>query len=102
MRRFAVPLLLLFFACARETPAPPPPTPAPQKPSGPVDGGRVTIRLESDVDTLNAVLQTSEDERQVLAFVHDPLVDLDENANPIPGTAAKWEILDGGKTYVLH
>lgn len=101
MSRLAVFLLALFFACAKETPAPPP-APPPQKQSGPVDGGRVTIRLESDVETLNAVLQTSEDERQVMAFLHDPLIDLDENANPIPATAARWEVLDGGRTYVLH
>jgi hypothetical protein len=71
MRRLALSLLLvLLAACARETPAPPPPQPAPRSatPSGPVDGGRITIRLEADVDTLNPVLQTTEDERQVLAF----------------------------------
>lgn len=107
MRRIAVALLLLLAACAKETPAPPgttfttTATPAPVQ-TGPADGGRITIRLESDVETLNAVLQNTEDERQVLAFVHDPLIDLDENANPIPATVARWEIQDGGKTYVLH
>lgn len=108
MRRTLASLLLLaalLAGCRRETPAPPPPAPkkaATPVQTGPVDGGRVTIRLESDPETLNAVLQTTEDERQVLSFLHDPLIDFDKNAKPIPATAARWEVLDGGKTYVLH
>lgn len=106
MRRFAATLLLLLAACSRETPAPPPPaaTPKPATPAqtGPVDGGRISIRMEADPDTLNPVLQTTEDEKQVLAYLFDPLVDLDERGNPKPATAARWEVLDGGKTYVLH
>jgi len=106
MRR-VIPVLLilaLFGGCRRETPAPVQTTTAKPAvaPAGPVDGGKISIRMEADVDTLNAVLQTSEDERQVLSYLHDPLVDLDINGNPIPATAARWEVLDGGKTYVLH
>ncbi len=108
MRRTLASLLLLaalLAGCRRETPAPPPPAPkktATPVQTGPVDGGRIAIRLESDPETLNAVLQTTEDERQVLSLLHDPLIDFDKNAKPIPATAARWEILDGGKTYVLH
>ena len=101
MRRIflAVALLAALASCRKETPAPPPPPkPAPQT----SDGGRITIRLEGDVKTLNPMLQDSDDERQVLTFLHDPLVDLDSDANPIPATAAKWEVLDGGHKYVLH
>ncbi|HKR62225.1 MAG TPA: ABC transporter substrate-binding protein [Thermoanaerobaculia bacterium] len=101
MRRVVVALFLLCaLACQRETPAPPPP----HKPvsNGPQDGGRIVRRVLTNVDTLNYVLQTLEEERQVLAYLYDPLIDLDQNLNPIPGTAAKWEVLDGGKTYVLH
>jgi peptide/nickel transport system substrate-binding protein len=104
MRRFLL-ILLLLAACRRETPAPPPaPSTATETaaPSGPVDGGRLSRRLTNDVSTLNYVLQSSEEERQVLQFLYDPLIDLDQQANPIPGIATRWEILDGGKTYVLH
>jgi peptide/nickel transport system substrate-binding protein len=59
-------------------------------------------RLEGDVKTLNYLLQQTEDERQVLSLIYDPLIDLDQNLTPIPGVAARWEVLDGGKTYVLH
>jgi peptide/nickel transport system substrate-binding protein len=102
MRRLLTALLLvLSLACTPERPAPPAakkraPEPVPQ------DGGRVVLRLESDVATLNYVLHTTEDERQVLSFLHDPLIAFDRKLNPIAGTAARWEVLDGGLTYVLH
>ncbi|HUR79750.1 MAG TPA: ABC transporter substrate-binding protein [Thermoanaerobaculia bacterium] len=70
--------------------------------AGPRDGGRLVRRMEADVNTLNPLLQSTEDERQVLQYLFDPLIDFDQNLEPIPGTVAKWEILDGGKTYVLH
>ena len=38
----------------------------------------------------------------MLALLYDPLIDLDQNLVPIPGLAARWDVLDGGKTYVLH
>ena len=102
MRRVvAVSLLLLSLACKRETPAPPPPPVQPAV-ATPTDGGRLVRRLEGDVKTLNYLLQQTEDERQVLSLLYDPLIDLDQNLTPIPGVAARWEVLDGGKTYVLH
>ena len=66
------------------------------------EGGRLVRRLEGNVKTLNYLLQQTDDERQVLALLYDPLIDLDQNLTPIPGVAARWEVLDGGKTYVLH
>lgn len=102
MRRVAVLLVLLlsFAACVKkEKPQPPPPAP-PKAESR--DGGRLVRRLVSGVNTLNYLLQVSEDERQVLAFLYDPLIDLDRNMQPVPGLAASWEVLDGGRTYVLH
>ena len=94
-------LLLLLLSCRKETPVPAPP-PAKPAPVAQADGGRITIRLEGDVKTLNPLFQDSEDERQVLSFLHDPLVDLDIDSNPIPATAAKWDVLDGGRKFVLH
>ena len=66
MRRLAF-LLLIFAACNGETPVPPPPATTTQAAeTGPVTGGRLIRRLETDVSTLNYVLQTTEDERQVM------------------------------------
>ena len=96
----------LLAGCRREKVQPPAPpvtqTTATAADAGPRTGGRLVRRLEADVNTLNALLQSTEDERQVLQYLYDPLIDFDQNLEPIAGTIAKWEILDGGKTYVLH
>lgn len=63
---------------------------------------RIIRRLESDVNTLNYVLQTTDYEHYVLQYLYDPLVDLDQDLRPIPGLATKWEIGDGGRSYTLH
>ncbi|HEV7240217.1 MAG TPA: ABC transporter substrate-binding protein [Thermoanaerobaculia bacterium] len=107
MRKLAWCLVVAWFvlgACkGRETPAPPAPATTTQVvETGPVAGGRLVRRLETDVDSLNFVLHSTEDERQVLQYLYDPMIDFDANLEPIPGTVAKWEIEDGGKAYVLH
>ena len=94
---------LLFVVCIsackqQETRAPLPHQPSEQA----VDGGRVTRRLENDVATLNYLLHTTDYERYVLSLIHDPLVDLDRNLLPIPGTAASWEVGDGGRSLTFH
>ena len=94
--------VLLSLACRRETPQPPPVVTTTSAEGVNREGGRLVRRLEGDVRTLNYLLQQTEDERQVLAFLYDPLIEFDQNLMPIPGTAARWEVLDGGKTYVLH
>ena len=98
-------LVAVLSACRRETPAPPPPAPTTTTQAtdtGPRVGGRLVRRLESDVTTLNPLLQSTEDERQVLQYLFDPLIDFNQELEPIAGTIARWEILHGGKTYVLH
>jgi peptide/nickel transport system substrate-binding protein len=95
-------LLVAVVACEREKPVPPAPTTTQATDTGPRAGGRLVRRLESDVSTLNPLLQSSEDERQLLQYLFDPLIDFNQELEPIPGTIAKWEILDGGLTYVLH
>lgn len=111
MRKLATLLLAagsLLAACQRETPVAPPRTTTTTTavtstaPPEPRVGGRLIRRLESDVNTLNYLLQGTDDERQVLQYIYDPLIDFDADLNPIPGTVAKWDIADGGKTYVLH
>ena len=94
--------LVLLSGCRRETPAPPPPVPQQTQATEPQSGGRLVRRIETDVSTLNYVLHTEEEERQVLAYLHDPLIALDKNLSPIPALAARWEIGDGGRSYTLH
>jgi peptide/nickel transport system substrate-binding protein len=104
MRRIAAALFtVLLLACRRETPQPPtPPAQTTTTAAATSDGGRLVRRLEGDVKTLNYLLQQTEDERQVLSLLYDPLVELDQNLAPIPGVATRWDVLDDGKTYVLH
>lgn len=102
MRRAAVSFLLTFLVlngCKRESPPPPA---LKQASTAPRSGGRLVRRLDADVKTLNYLLQTSEEERQVLTYLYDPLIALDENLEPLPGIATRWEVGDGGKTYTLH
>ena len=102
MRRLAIALLLIATACQRETPVPPP-APNPQPPvTTPRDGGRLQRRLESDVKTLNYILHAEEEERQVLAYIYEPLIAFDRNLTPIPCLATKWEISPDHRTYTLH
>ena len=102
MRRILAALLLaLALACTRETAQPPAASTAPS-PAATQDGGRITLRVEGAITTLNYVLHTNEDERQVLSFLYDPLIAFDQNLAPIPATAARWEVLDAGRTYVFH
>src|SRR6185436_4544367 len=101
MRRLSAFLtIVLSLSCTRETPQPPPVATTSSAESS-HEGGRLVRRLEGNVKTLNYLLQQTEDERQVLALLYDPLIDLDQNLTPIPGVAARWYVLDGGKTYVL-
>src|ERR671925_398577 len=90
LARYAVAatFLLVLAACkARETPAPPTPATTTQAvETGPVAGGRLVRRLETDINSLNYVLQSTEDERQVLQYIYDPMIDFDANLEPIPGT----------------
>ena len=102
MRRFAgLFAVFVLLACQRETPQPP--APAPAKPANtPQDGGRLVRRIENDVKTLNYILHTDEEERQVLTYLYDPLIALDQNLRAAPGLATKWEISDGNSVYTLH
>ncbi|MEK6373219.1 MAG: ABC transporter substrate-binding protein [Acidobacteriota bacterium] len=90
--------LALVWSCSREVHQ----GTAVSKRQEPADGGRVVRRIESDVKTLNYILHTEEDERQVLAYVHDPLIALDQNLQAAPGIAVRWEINNGGREYLLH
>lgn len=101
MRR-AVVFTILWLGCSGETPHTAGRTvPETTRPTID-DNGRLVRRLEGDVKTLNYLLHQTEDERQVLSLLYDSLIDLDQNLQPIPGVAERWEVLDGGKTYIFH
>lgn len=102
MKRWTVALsilaVLLVATCRKETPEAPRPVVA----SGlPESGGTLVRSLQSDPGTMNPLLLTTEYEKQVLSYIFDPLLDLDERMKLIPALASSWEVSSDGRTYVF-
>ena len=53
--------------------------PATDSESPPEEGGRLVLRLEAGLNTLNPVLRATSYELEVLGFLYDGLVELDRN-----------------------
>ncbi len=99
--RLALTLAVAIVAsCAREEPARVPDRPV--RNESPTTGGTLIRRLDSDVVTLNPVLVTSRYDRLVLAYLFVPLVQLNENLQPVAGLAERWEISPDGRSYTFH
>ena len=104
-RRFAALFaLLLCLGCDRgerridDKPASTPPRPAITD-GRPQDGGTLIRRFESEVGSLNPVVNSTIYERQVAEYLFTPLVHLDQDLHPIPGLADSWDIEESGKLY---
>lgn len=69
---------------------------------GPIDGGTLVRRFESDIGTLNAVLSTSSYEKNVLSYIHDAILEIDKDHKLIAGLAERWEVSPDGRTYTFH
>ncbi len=67
----------------------------------PQAGGTLIRRLEADVSSLNFVLVTNSSEKEVLSYLHDSIVGLDENLNVVPAIATKWQITPDGKKFTF-
>jgi peptide/nickel transport system substrate-binding protein len=67
----------------------------------PVDGGLLNRRLTGEPTTLNAVLQSSLPEAQVLQYVQRNLFDFDANLRLAPGLAEGMERSADGLAYTI-
>ncbi len=67
----------------------------------PVDGGELRRRLNGEPTTLNAVLQSSGPEAQVLQYVVRNLFDFDAGLNLVPGLAEGYEVSQDGLVYTV-
>jgi peptide/nickel transport system substrate-binding protein len=67
----------------------------------PVDGGVLRRRLLGEPTTLNAVLQSSVPEAQVLQYVQRNLFDFDDKLTLQPGLASGMEVSADGRDYVV-
>jgi peptide/nickel transport system substrate-binding protein len=67
----------------------------------PVDGGTLRRRLTGEPTTLNAVLQSSGPEAQVLQYVQRNLFDYDASLQLVPGLAQEMQASPDGLEYTI-
>lgn len=67
----------------------------------PSEGGVLRRRLIGEPGTLNAVLQSSLPEQQVLQYISRNLVDFDAQLNLVPGLAQAYEVSPDGRQYTF-
>ncbi len=70
----------------------------------PVEGGTFVVGLGVPLaaqGTLNPAVSTQGGMQQAAGLLFNGLVEIDENAEPVPELATDWEILDDGATYVF-
>ncbi len=67
----------------------------------PHTGGTLYRRLEVDVTTLNPILSTTTYDREVDEYLFTPLVNFDEDMQPVPGIADSWSISSDGRLYTF-
>jgi peptide/nickel transport system substrate-binding protein len=82
-------------------PAVAPAAPAARMAQVPVEGGVLRRRLVAEPTTLNAVLQSSAAEAEVLQYVQRNLLDFDAQMRLVPGLAEHWEASANGLDYTL-
>lgn len=93
-------LLIQPGGCRREKDAAVPATETAT--SVPQDGGTLVRRLEADVNTFNMALMSTGPEREVLALLHDGLVEVNERLELSPGIAESWEVAPDRRSYIFH
>jgi peptide/nickel transport system substrate-binding protein len=66
------------------------------------DKDTLVIGLDDDPPQLDPHRSTAAVDRQVFQSLYNTLIDIDENLNPVPELAKKWEISKDGKTYTFY
>ena len=72
--------------------------------SGPPERGPLTLIVAqaNDPGSLNPAITTSGNVHPVTDQIFNGLVGLDEQLNPVPELAERWDVADNGKTYTFH
>jgi peptide/nickel transport system substrate-binding protein len=68
-------------------------------PSGPTDGGTLSVAIDSDPGQLNPAITTSGGTHTAAELVYNGLVGLGEDREPEPELAESWEVLEDGALY---
>jgi peptide/nickel transport system substrate-binding protein len=100
-----VPIALVLFACKpaeKEAPTTSATETTPILSSGPTDGGTLYRRFESDITSLNPLLVTTTYEKNVLSYIHEPLLDLAKDHKLAPALAERWTVSPDGKSYTFY
>lgn len=66
------------------------------------DGGTLYRRFESDITSLNPILGVTTYEKNVLSYVHEPLIDIARDHSLIPALAERWTVSLDGRTYTFE
>ncbi len=69
---------------------------------GAQQGGTLVVAIGEDPGQFNPGITTSFGPHSVADSIYNGLVELDENANPVPDLAKSWEISDDATTYTFH
>ncbi|MDQ6830661.1 MAG: ABC transporter substrate-binding protein, partial [Gemmatimonadota bacterium] len=56
----------------------------------------------TDPAHLNSAITTAGGVHTIAGSLYDGLVELDSAGRPLPGLAERWDVTDGGRTYVFH
>lgn len=73
-----------------------------EEPAEEMIGGTLVVAIGEDPGQFNPGITTSFGTHAVADSIFNGLVELDENANPVPDLAASWEISDDATTYTFH
>lgn len=93
---------LLVNACVPVAPAAPAAPPASASAGEPVRGGVVVVAITEDPGHFNPGISTGFNVHAVTGSLFNGLVEVDDNANPLPDLATSWETSADGTTYTFH
>jgi len=94
-RTFAhVPLTLTLLACLALV--------AVAVAQAPVRGGTLIIGVGQNPGHMNPAISTGSEVHAVADSMFNGLVGLDDNANPYPDLAERWEVSEDARTYTFH
>jgi oligopeptide transport system substrate-binding protein len=62
----------------------------------------ITVNWGAEPPSLDPGLATDTTSANILLNIMDPLVKLDENLEPVPNLAERWEVSQNGKTITFH
>ncbi len=68
----------------------------------PQTGGTLVVSIASDPGHFNPAITTGFTQHVVADSLFNGLVGLDENLQPVPDLAERWDVADEGRTYTFH